>query len=128
MVWILHAAYAWIVVHLALRGAAALDLVPAPLATHALTIGAIGGLTIGMMTRTARGHTGRRLAADRVDIACYALVMLAALTRVAGPLLMPQAYRATVIAAGVSWSIGFALYALAYAPSLINARPDGKPG
>src|SRR5205814_4882390 len=64
-VWVLHAAYAWIPVHFALRALAAIDLVPATLATHALTIGVIGGMTIGMMTRTARGHTGRTIAADR---------------------------------------------------------------
>jgi predicted alpha/beta-hydrolase family hydrolase len=34
------------------------------LAVHALTVGAGGGLIIGMMTRTARGHTGRPLQAD----------------------------------------------------------------
>jgi uncharacterized protein involved in response to NO len=128
LVWILHAAYVWIVVHLMLRSLAALDLVPTPLATHALTIGAIGGLTIGMMTRTARGHTGRPLLADRADVVCYTLVMLAALVRVAGPLAMPAAYRATVVVAGACWSLAFALYALAYGPSLLARRPDGKPG
>jgi len=55
ILWILHLSYAWIVVHLALRGASGLGLVAAPFATHALTVGAIGGLTLGMMTRTARG-------------------------------------------------------------------------
>src|ERR1017187_4619385 len=44
IVWILHFAYAWIALALALRALAAWDLVPASLATHALTVGAIGGL------------------------------------------------------------------------------------
>ena len=127
LVWILHAAYAWIVVHLLLRSLAALDLVPVPLATHALTVGAIGGLTIGMMTRTARGHTGRPLRAERADVTCYALVMLAAVVRVAGPIAMPDAYRATVVVAGACWAIAFALYAFAYAPSLLGPRSDDKP-
>lgn len=70
LVWILHAAYAWIVVHLALRGLSGLELLAGSFATHALTVGAIGGLTLGMMTRTARGHTGRPLAADGFDIGC----------------------------------------------------------
>jgi uncharacterized protein involved in response to NO len=128
LVWILHAAYGWIVVHLVLRALVVLDVVPDPVAVHALTIGAIGGLTIGMMTRTARGHTGRPLVADRVDLACYVLVMLAAVVRVGGALAAPAAYRATVIAAGGCWSIAFALYALAYWPFLSSARLDGKPG
>ncbi|HXU67050.1 MAG TPA: NnrS family protein [Casimicrobiaceae bacterium] len=128
LVWILHAAYGWIVVHLALRALAALDLVPYTIALHALTIGGIGGLTIGMMTRTARGHTGRPLVADRRDAACYILVMLAAFVRVFGGLALPGAYLATVIAAGACWSTAFIVYAIAYAPWLIRARLDGKPG
>lgn len=128
LVWILHAAYGWIVVHLALRALSAFDVVPSVLALHALTIGAIGGMTIGMMTRTARGHTGRPLRADRLDVACYVLVMAAALVRVPGALLFPGAYVATVLAAAACWTLAFALYAIAYAPSLLRARVDGKPG
>ena len=61
--------------HLALRALAGLGLAaPSPPPPHALTVGAVGGLVIGMMTRTARGHTARPLRADRYDTACYALV------------------------------------------------------
>ena len=66
------------------------DLVAAPLATHALTVGAIGGLTLGMMTRTARGHTGRPLHADGWEIAAYASVTAAAMTRVLVPLALAE--------------------------------------
>jgi uncharacterized protein involved in response to NO len=61
ILWILHASYAWLVVHLALRGLAGFGFVMPALAVHALTVGAIGGMTLGMMTRTSRGHTGRML-------------------------------------------------------------------
>jgi uncharacterized protein involved in response to NO len=128
LVWILHAAYAWIVVHLLLRALAALGLIADPLAVHALTIGAIGALTLGMMTRTARGHTGRPLHADRRDVACYVLVTIAALVRVAVPLALPGTYRLTVIVAGACWAAAFALYAVAYWPFLSRPRLDGKPG
>jgi uncharacterized protein involved in response to NO len=122
LVWILHAAYAWIVIHLALRGFAALGWVPEPLAIHALTIGAIGGLTIGMMTRTARGHSGLPLVADRAEVACYLLVQLAAAVRVLGPLVAPSAYLASVIASGALWSAAFALYFVRYWPILTRPR------
>ncbi|MEO8137826.1 MAG: NnrS family protein [Betaproteobacteria bacterium] len=128
LVWILHAGYAWIVIHLVLRALAAIELVPDLLAVHALTIGGIGGLTIGMMTRTTRGHTGRPLVANRSDRWCYALVMLGALARVAGPLALPDAYVATVIAAGVCWTTAFLTFAIAYGPSLLRPRVDGRPG
>jgi uncharacterized protein involved in response to NO len=128
IVWILHAAYGWIVAYLLLRGLAAAGLVAPALAIHALTVGAIGGLTIGMMTRTARGHTGRPLVADRFEVACYGLVQLAALVRVGGALLLPSAYLATVAVSGALWSAAFATYFVRYWPVLTRARVDGRPG
>jgi uncharacterized protein involved in response to NO len=128
LVWVLHVAYAWIVIHLVLRVIAELAVVPVPLATHALTIGAIGMLTIGMMTRTARGHTGRPLFADRYEVACYALILAAAVVRVFGPVIVPSAYVGAVALSAILWSGGYALYAVRYWPVLTRARPDGKPG
>ena len=127
LVWILHAAYAWIPVHLALRGLAALSLVPDTLATHALTIGVIGGMTIGMMTRTARGHSGRQLVAGSAEIASYALVMTSAIVRVFGAWLVPQWYVATIAASAACWSAGFAIYAIRYLPILALSRADRIP-
>jgi uncharacterized protein involved in response to NO len=128
LVWILHAAYGWIVVHLILRALAALGFIAEPLALHALTIGGIGGLTIGMMTRTARGHTGRPLTADGFELACFVLVQFAAAIRVFGGMLLPGAYTMTVIAAAICWSSAFALYSVRYWPVLTRPRIDGKAG
>ncbi|HEX7562807.1 MAG TPA: NnrS family protein, partial [Bradyrhizobium sp.] len=93
----------------------------------ALTIGAIGGMTIGIMTRMARGHPGRPLRADRGEIACYVLVALAAMIRVFGGMLLPGEYAATVLVSGVCWSLAFALYAVRHWPVLTRDRLDGKP-
>ena len=128
LVWILHAAYAWIPIHLALRALAAIDVVPSALATHALTIGAIGGMTIGMMTRTARGHTGRALSTDRFETAAYALVMIAALVRVGGGLFMRSQYLASVYLSAACWSAAFGIYCVRYWPILTRPRVDGRPG
>lgn len=111
-----------------LRALAALGVVAEPLALHALTIGAIGGMTVGMMTRTARGHTGRPLLADRFEVTCYVLVQCAALIRVFGGMIAPGVYLITVIASGTCWSLALALYAVRYWPVLSRARLDGKPG
>jgi uncharacterized protein involved in response to NO len=128
ILWILHASYAWIVVYLALRALAATDLIPASLATHALTVGAIGGLTLGMMTRVARGHTGRPLRAGIPEILAYGLVQLAAIVRVGGPLLAPQWSLAAVVVSGLCWSASFALFAVAFWPILARPRLDGRSG
>ena len=128
LVWILHAAYAWIVVHLALRAASAMGWVGESFAIHALTAGAIGGLTLGMMTRTARGHTGRPLRADGYETACYVLVMAAAIVRVFGGMAVPAWHLASVQASALLWSAAFGLYAVSYWPVLTRARLDGRPG
>ncbi|MEO8347221.1 MAG: NnrS family protein [Betaproteobacteria bacterium] len=128
LVWVLHAAYAWIVIYLVLRALAAFGLVAESLAVHALTIGAVGGMTIGMMTRTARGHTGRPLIADGFEVACFVLVQCAAVIRVFGAMVLPNAYLSVVIVSGICWSVAFALYAIRYWPVLSRSRLDGKPG
>jgi len=81
-----------------------------------------------MMTRTARGHTGRPLAPDGYEVACYILVALAAAIRVFGGMGIPGAYTATVVVSGACWSTAFALYAIRYWPVLTRSRLDGKPG
>lgn len=129
LLWILHAGHAWIAVGLALRCAAAFSgAVPAAIATHALTVGAIGALTLGMMARVGLGHTGRALVSSRTVTASFVLVTVAALARVVGPLLDMSAYRTFVFAAGIAWTLAFLLFVVVYTPLLTARRPDGKPG
>jgi uncharacterized protein involved in response to NO len=102
--------------------------VPASLATHALTVGAIGGLTIGMMTRTSRGHTGRPLHAGRAERLCYVAIQFAALTRVILPLALPSLNLYAIVGSGLLWSLAFAVFTFTYWPILSRPRLDGKPG
>lgn len=128
LLWILHASYGWVVVHLALRGIAGFEWVIPGLATHALTIGAIGGMTMGMMTRTALGHTGRTLTAGRAETASYVLIQLAAAARVLLPIAWPATYFASSVIAGALWSAAFAIFTATYWPILTRPRADGRPG
>ena len=128
ILWILHLSYAWVVVHLVLRALAGFDLVGASLATHALTVGTIGGLTLGMMTRTARGHTARPLKVGPWEIAAYVLVHLAAAVRVFLPFLFPQVSVALIVLSAALWSAAFVVFTLAYIPILTRPRLDGQPG
>jgi len=97
-------------------------------ATHALTVGAIGSLTLGMMARVALGHTGRPLAAPKAMAVGFALVTVAALVRVGGPLLAPAFYGPALVASGALWTVAFAIYLRVYAPILLRPRVDGRPG
>lgn len=130
LVWILHVAYAWVVVYLLLRGLAAFGIVPVSLALHCLTIGGIGSITIGMMARTSLGHTGRPLTTGWLEPACFLLLQAAAIARVAGGLLFGEShfYVTSVMIAGICWTTAFILFVCGYGPIWLRARVDGKPG
>jgi uncharacterized protein involved in response to NO len=81
-----------------------------------------------MMTRIARGHTGRPLRADAFDVACYVLVLGAGLVRVGVPLAAPALTAHAVLGSAALWSAGFGLYAVRYWLVLTRPRIDGKPG
>jgi len=128
LLWILHLSYMWIPIGLALIGLAQLGILPRTAGIHALAIGATGGLIIGMITRTALGHTGRMLVAGPMETAAYVLVQLAVLIRVLTVVAIPAAAVGGIHAAATVWSLGFLLYLWRYTPFLLRARVDGKEG
>lgn len=128
ILWILHAAYVWIPVGFLLLAAAQMGWVMPSLAVHAFAVGAIGGLVIGMITRTARGHTGRPLKASTAEAIAYLLVMLAAIVRVLVPAIQPDWYARSLDVAGGLWALAFGIYLFMYVPWLTRTRLDGKDG
>ena len=128
LLWILHVAHLWIPLGLVLLGFVQFGLLPRSAAVHALAIGSIGGLILGMITRTALGHTGRPLAAGPVETAAYVLVQLAALARVLTVAAVPAAATGGIHLAATAWTLAFLLYVWRYFPFLTRARVDGKPG
>lgn len=127
ILWVLHLGYAWIFVGLALSGTAILiPGIPVSAGTHALGVGAIGTLTLGMMSRVALGHTGRALVVRSPIVWAYGLVTLAAAMRVAAAF-FPEQFMLLIVA-GFAWAIAFAIFAAVYWPVLVRPRADGKPG
>jgi uncharacterized protein involved in response to NO len=126
---VLHVGFAWFAAGLALRGVAALAGALSPTdALHAETIGAIGLLTLGMMTRLARTHGRRPLAAGAATVASSALLAGAALVRVALPVLAPAPALAVAgwLGAGALWIAAFALFLVSHAAMLPGAG-RGRP-
>ena len=125
LLWVLPLSYAWLPAALILRTLWLADAdVPAAAAFHALGAGAMGGLMLGMMTRSALGHTGRPLAARPVEVAAYVLVHLGAALRVFGPLAGAEAETPALAASAVLWSGAFALFFAGYWPVLTRPRID----
>lgn len=126
IVLILHVAYLWIPIGLALLGLSILtDLLPVTAALHALTAGAMAGMTLAVMTRATRGHTGHDLTAGPMTVALYVLITLAAAIRILAPVL-PISYIAAIHTAALAWIGAFVLFIIAYGPMLALPRADGK--
>ena len=128
ILWVLHMAYAWLPLGFALLAAAQMRFVSTSAGIHALAVGATAGLIVGMITRTARGHTGRPLKASRLEVTAYLLVLAAAVVRVAIPMLAPALTADALIAAAVAWALAFTLYLWRFGPWLVASRLDGKDG
>lgn len=128
LLWMLPVSYAWIPVSLGLRAAAQFDGPAEVYGFHALALGAIGGLTLAMMARSARGHTGRPLRAGRAEIAAFALIQTAALARVVLPQLSSDLWTPAIALAAASWSVAFLLFFGRFLPILTQPRFDGRPG
>lgn len=128
ILWVLHVGHAWIGVGFLLYGIAIVGAVAGTVGLHAMTAGAIGTLTIGMMARVARGHTGRELKVSLPTAVAFVMVSAAAVVRVGGPIVLPTAWHNTMLVSGVLWAVAFAIYLVVFTPILTAPRPDGRPG
>ncbi|MBA5604377.1 NnrS family protein [Duganella sp. FT3S] len=128
LLWVLHLSYAWIGVGCFLLAGAALGWVPSSAAFHALTVGSMTGLIIGMITRTTLGHTGRPLKAGRAEFAMFALIQAGALLRVAAALATDGLRDGALLLSAGCWTAAFVAYVIVYAPYLSSARVDGAAG
>ena len=121
LVWILHLAYAFIPI-----GAFAIGLVlvtggSSAAAQHLWTSGAIGAMTLAVMSRATLGHTGQALQADRVTMAVYLSIIAATALRSLAPL-----WAGATHLSGLFWLFAFAGFLLAYGPALWRAKPEGS--
>lgn len=124
LVLILHIGYGWFAAALVIVGGAILDVgLPTTDALHAFTTGAVGVMTLAVMTRASLGHTGRIRHAGPMTVGIYLLVNLGALLRVFGPATtFPDPV--VLALAGACWSGAYLLFAFLYGPFLLRPSLD----
>jgi len=129
MLWVLYTAYSFLTLGFALKAAAIWFGISPFLSVHAFTVGGIGTLTLGMMSRVTLGHTGRNvLEPPRGLTIAFVLLLIGAISRVILPLLLPEQYRLWIAISQVAWIGGFGLFVILFAAMLIKPRIDGQPG
>lgn len=123
LVLVLHLGYAFVPLGFLAIAAAQLGWAESVASLHVFTVGAIGVMTLAIMSRATRGHTGLPLAASRVTAISYAALILAALLR---PLasVWPDYSTELLSATGLCWIVAFTLYVAEYGPVLVRTRRD----
>lgn len=126
LVWILHLAYGFIPLGALAIGLSILwpDALGGVAAQHLWMAGAIGTMTVAVMTRATLGHTGQALIANRGTVLIYAAIVGAVLARfMAGG--APDYAMGLYNLAGALWCLCFLAFALVYGPALLRPRDKG---
>jgi uncharacterized protein involved in response to NO len=129
LVWILVIAYVFIIMGFALTAAKVYFSISPFLSIHAFTVGGIGLITIGMMSRVSLGHTARSVF-DPPAVVFWSLMALTlgAVVRVIFPLFNMDLYIYWVGLSQALWIISFVIFIFVYAPMFLSARVDGRDG
>ena len=123
LLWILHLGYLFLPL-----GAIALGvsiLVPGVFggasAQHLWMAGAVGLMTLAVMTRATLGHTGHELKAGRGTLTLYLGQLAAILARLAAGLWPDQAPLLHILS-GLAWIAAFGGFAMLYGPAMMRRR------
>ncbi|MDA8252049.1 MAG: NnrS family protein [Rhodospirillales bacterium] len=122
---VLHLGYAWVAVGMVLLGASGWGVLPPSAALHAVTVGAIGTMTLAVMARASLGHTGQALTAGAGCTTVFVLVSIAAVLRVLAPI-VPGDYALMLDLSGTAWSGAFLLFVVLVARLLAAPRRRGE--
>lgn len=128
LLWVLHLGHAAVGIGLCMLALQPWLVPVGSLPLHALTVGGIGLVTLGMMARVSLGHTGRPLAAGAAMTVSFLCVVAAVLVRVLGPWVLPAQLTTMLWIAALLWGGGFAIFTARYLPVLLAPRVDGKAG
>ena len=125
LVLVLHVGYAFVPLGFLLGGLAAFDIAAPSAGIHAWTAGAIGIMTLAVMSRASLGHTGRALTASPALQAVYAAALTAAVARICA-VLHPEWNDSLLYLAAFAWAAAFLGFAFLYGPILCLARPSAR--
>jgi uncharacterized protein involved in response to NO len=119
LVFVMHLGFAWLILAFVLKAVAELaGLVPEASWVHAFTVGSLGLMMLGLMTRVSLRHTGRPLVVPGIMKLAYGMMFVAALIRLAATVHGLGDW--AVALAAVLWGLTFAIYFLRFGALLLR--------
>ncbi len=129
LLWSLHLAYIFIPLGFLMLALYSLGLMGnISAALHSITVGAMGGMILAMISRVTLGHTGRQLNPPKLITLAYVFIFMATLIRVIVPAWLPEYMLWSIGIAGGLWVLAFTIYLYFYGFMLVTPRVDGRPG
>ena len=129
LVWILVLAYGFIIAGFLLKALSIYSGISPFLSLHSYTVGGIGLVTLGMMSRVSLGHTGRNVFDPPPILGWIFFALLSgAVVRVIFPLFDTELYLYWIAISQILWIVAFAAFAILYAPMFLSGRVDGRDG
>jgi uncharacterized protein involved in response to NO len=122
---VLHIAYAFLPLGLVGVAMSAMGWLSAPSVLHVMTVGAIGNMTLAVMTRASRAHTGRPPRASTTTALIYFAILVAAIIRPFAEVL-PEYYHLILGISGVCWILAYSGFVAEYAPMLLTPTLNAK--
>lgn len=125
LVLILHVAYAFVPLGMALAALAAVrpEAVAPASGIHAFAVGAVGTMTLAVMVRATLGHTGRELRAGKAGCFVFASILVASAARIGEALGLPGEW--LIHLAACAWAAAFLGFAVLYGGMLLRPRLQG---
>lgn len=127
LLWILHVSLLWIPISLILLAGTMLWGWPSNAWSHAVGLGVIGSLVLGVIARVSLGHTGRPLELPGGMIIGFVAIQLAALVRVITAFGGIGWSFGVELSAGL-WVLAYLLFLVRYTGILMKPRADGRDG
>lgn len=128
VLFVLYLSYIWIPIGILLTAFSSLGYLAPSLAIHAFTIGCIGLMVFGMISRVALGHTGREIRPPLIIVFGYLCLFIAAVVRVFFPWMYPEYFLLAIEISGCLWILAHLFFLYIYSPILLSRRADGREG
>jgi len=129
LLWSLYLAYGFLILGFLLKILAGITGLSPNLAVHAFTYGGIGMMTLSMMSRVSKGHTGRAIYEPSGALFwMFVILFFGAIVRVIFPIIDMSHYMLWIKWSHIHWLVAYTIFVFLYLPILIGPRVDGKPG